>query len=216
MLDGFVPPLLVVGAGLLLAWFRQVYVERQGRRSLMGDLAVIAVVVCLAAFLELAMGRAPAYQHGPIRLWSGDIYSDQNSQQMFDPYSFTHTIHGAAFYGLTRLVLGPVPIGLSVIIALTLEAAWEAYENADQVINRYRAETISLGYFGDSVLNSLADILACAVGLLLAWRLPAFATVSWIVTVELILALWIRDSLTLNIIMLIHPVDAIKAWQVGA
>ncbi len=215
MLDGFVPPLLVVGAGLLLGWFRQVYVDRRGRRTLTGDLAVIAAVVCLAAVLELAMGRAPVYQHGPIRVWSGDVSSDQNSQQVFDPYSLTHVTHGAAFYGLTRLVLGPAAIGPSAIIAITLEAAWEAYENTDTVINRYRTETISLGYFGDSVLNSLADVLACAVGLLLAWRLPTLATVSWIVAVELVLALWIRDNLTLNIIMLIHPIDAIKAWQMG-
>jgi uncharacterized protein DUF2585 len=217
MLDGFVPPLLVAGTGFLLVWFRQVYGERltfRWRRWII-DLGVIAAVVCLAAFLELAMGRAPTYEHGPIRPWSGDISSDQNSQQLFDPYSFTHAIHGAAFYGLTRLVLGPVPFGLSAIIAITLEAAWEVYENTDQVINRYRAETISLGYRGDSILNSLADILACVVGLLLARRLPAVATVSWVIAVELILALWIRDNLTLNIIMLIHPIDAIKAWQAG-
>jgi len=98
---------------------------------------------------------------------------------------------------------------------MTLEAALEVYENTDQVINRYRAETISLGYYGDSIINSLADMLACAAGLVLAWRLPRRVTVAWIIAVELILAFWIRDNLTLNIIMLIHPVDAIRAWQMA-
>ena len=162
------------------------------------------------------MGRAPTYRHGPVRIWSGDIHSDQNSQQIFDPYSFTHVIHGAAFYGLSRLILGKSNFGPTLIAIVTLEAAWEVYENTDQVVNRYRAETISLGYYGDSMLNSLVDIFACIAGLLIAWRRPAWVTVSWVVVVELFLALWIRDNLTLNIIMLIHPVQAIKAWQGGA
>ena len=116
----------------------------------------------------------------------------------------------------TVLVLGSPPIAVCAIVAITLEAAWEVYENTDQVINRYRAATISLGYFGDSVINSFADMLACLAGVLLAWRLPTMVTVAWVVAVEVILAIWIRDNLTLNIIMLIHPVDAIRAWQMGA
>lgn len=212
MLDGVVPPLLIAGEALLLTAFRQIYVKRQRRLS---DLAIIAAVVCTAVFLELEMGRTPAYQHGPVRFWSGDINSDQNSQQVFDPYTFTHVIHGAAFYGLTRLIPGLAPFGLSAIAAVGLEAAWEVYENTDQVIDRYRAETISLGYSGDSVVNSVSDILACIAGFLLAWCLPAFVTVGWVVSTELILAYWIRDNLTLNIIMLIHPIDAIRTWQLG-
>ena len=205
-----------MSGSLLLTAFRQFFSTGQGRRRWLGDVLIIAAVICLAMFLELKMGRTVRYQHGPVRLWSGDIRSDQNSQQVFDPYTLTHVIHGAAFYGLTRLILGSASFGLGAIVAITLEAAWEAYENTNQVINRYRAETISLGYYGDSVINSLADMLACAAGLLLAWRLPRIVTVAWVVAVELSLAFWIRDNLTLNIIMLIHPIDAIRAWQMGA
>jgi uncharacterized protein DUF2585 len=216
MLDGVVPPLLVAGGSLLLTAVRQFFVKRHGRRGLLGDVMIIVAVIGLAVFLEVKMGRNLTYQHGPVRVWSGDIRSDQNSQQLSDPYTLTHVIHGAAFYGLTRLMLGATPFGLCAIIAITLEAAWEVYENTNQVINRYRAETISLGYYGDSVINSLADMLACIAGLLLAWRLPTRVTLAWIVAVELTLAFWIRDNLTLNIIMLIHPIDAIRAWQMGA
>jgi len=215
MLDGLVPPLLIVGMSLLLTAFRQIYARQQRTLGWPGDLAIVAFVICLAAFLEVKMGRNLSYQHGPVRLWSGDINSDQNSQQVFDPYTLTHVIHGAVFYGLTRLALGSPPIAVYAIVAMTLEAAWEVYENTDQVINRYRAATISLGYFGDSVINSFADMLACLAGVLLAWRLPTMVTVIWVVAVEVILAIWIRDNLTLNIIMLIHPVDAIRAWQMG-
>jgi len=177
MLDGVVPPLLITVAGLTLLAGRQLYVTRHGRRGFLGDVAIATAVVSLAIILEFTMGRSPTYQHGPVRLWSGDIRSDQNSQQIFDPYSFTHVVHGAAFYGLTRLALRSAPIGLAAVVVVTLEAAWEVYENTDQVVNRYRAATISLGYYGDSVINSVADILACMAGFLLAWRRPALVTV---------------------------------------
>jgi hypothetical protein len=215
MLDGVVPPLLVAATALLLTGVRQIYVKAGGRRRALADVAVMTAVVCFTAFLELEMGRTPAYEHGPARLWSGDIHSDQNSQQVFDPYTFTHIEHGAIFYGLTRTLLRSAPLASCAIVAITLESAWEVYENTDRVINRYRAATISLGYYGDSVVNSMADILACVVGLVLAWRLPKSVTVLWVVGVEAMLAFWIRDNLTLNIIMLIHPIAAIKTWQMG-
>ena len=111
----------------------------------------------------------------------GDVNSDQSSQQIFDPYSFTHVIHGALFYGLTHAVMGPASLGARAAVALALESAWEVYENTDTVINRYRAATIALGYYGDSVTNSVADILACLLGFVLTRRLAWWWTVSWVV-----------------------------------
>ena len=128
----------------------------------------------------------------------------------------THLIHGAAFYGLTRLAFGPASVGVRALVAIGLESCWEAYENTDTVVNRYRAATISLGYYGDSLINSLADIVACGLGFLLAWRLPRAATFGWVIAVEIMLAFWIRDNLTLNIIMLVHPFAVIRRWQMGA
>lgn len=220
MLDGLVPPLVVCGVSLALTAGRR-YRAASGPRGIQGDLAIVAAIVVVAMILELEMGRTPTYRNGPVRLWSGDISSDQNSQQIFDPYSFTHVIHGAAFYGLTRLLpgaltLGTLSLGTTAIIVVTVEAAWEVYENTDQVINRYRAATVSLGYYGDSLINSLFDILACLGGLLLAWRRPAWVTLGWVVAVEIVLAIAIRDNLTLNLIMLIHPVQAIRIWQLRA
>ena len=215
MLDGIVPPLLVLGLGVALALSRRRFFTERANAPVVA-LVIASALIALALFLELKMGRPATYQHGPVRVWSGDIHSDQNSQQIFDPYSFTHVIHGALFYGLSRLILGKTSFTTALITTVTLEAAWEVYENTDQVVNRYRAETVSLGYYGDSILNSFVDILACIGGLLIAWRRPAWVTLSWIVVVEVILAIWIRDNLTLNIIMLIHPVPAIKAWQAGA
>jgi hypothetical protein len=174
------------------------------------------MVIGAAAGAELGMGRPAVYRRGPVRLWSGNVHSDQNSQQIADPYTFTHVIHGAAFYALTTLVRPASPAAARLVATAVLESVWEVYENTDAVINRYREATISLGYFGDSVINSVCDILACLCGFWLTRRLPARATVAWVIVTEAILALWIRDNLTLNILMLIYPIDAIKSWQMGA
>lgn len=214
MLNGVVPPLIVVMAGLALAAFRAWRRSAHGWSDL-GDVAICMAVIAVAIGLELEMGRSPTYRQGPVRLWSGDINSDQNSQQVLDPYSFTHVIHGAGLYGLTRLLPGAPAFGPTATAVLTVEAAWEAYENTDQVINRYRAETVSLGYYGDSALNSVSDIVTCLAGLVLAWRRRWWVTLSWVIAVELVLAYSIHDSLALNIIMLISPVEAIKRWQMG-
>jgi len=214
MLDGVVPPLLIALSAILLFWIRrQVPLLKGDWRA---DLAVALCIVLVTASLEVAMGRSPMYRHGPVRMWSGDINSDQNSQQITDPYTFSHVIHGALFYGLTHLAMGPASFGTRAVVALTIEGAWEAYENTDTVINRYRAGTIALGYYGDTVLNSIADIVACMLGFVLASRLRWWWTVSWVVATEILLAIAIRDNLTLNVIMLIRPIEAIRKWQMGA
>ena len=214
-LDGAIPPLLVLAASVVLVVLRRI-APRSSRRTNVGDFAIAAAIVLVGMLLEEQMGRTPFYKNGPVRLWSGDITSDQNSQQISDPYTFTHVIHGAAFYGLTRLIPATRVLGPALIATITLETAWEAYENTDTVINRYRAETVSLGYYGDSMLNSFCDIVSCLVGFALAWRRRAWITLSWVVVVEVVLALWIRDNLTLNILMLIYPIPWIKQWQMGA
>lgn len=213
-LDGIVPPLLVAAAAAALSWARRRFV-RTRVSPWVGDLAIALAIVGVTASLELAMGRSTSYAHGPVRLWVGDVNSDQNSQQVADPYTFSHVIHGALFYGLTHLTMAPASAGARVIVAVAIEGAWEAYENTDTVINRYRAATIALGYYGDSVLNSIADMIACLIGFALASRFRWWWTVSWVVATEILLAIAIRDNLTLNILMLIHPFDAIRKWQLG-
>jgi Protein of unknown function (DUF2585) len=210
-LDGFVPPLIVIGATLAAVLARFGVAGRPWRV----DAAAAVLLTLLTGGLERQMGRPLTYRNGPVRAWSGDISSDQNSQQVADPYTFTHITHGALFYGLTRLVLPSASVGPRFVLAIGLEGAWEAYENTRTVIERYRAVTISLGYFGDSVLNSVCDIVACMIGFWLTARLPRWATIGWIVVVEVALAFWIRDNLTLNILMLVYPLDAIRTWQAG-
>jgi hypothetical protein len=215
MLDGIVPPLIVFVVAALLMWGRSWYLRRHRGRKRRADAVIVIALVVITATLEIGMGRSLAYENGPVRLWVGDVNSDQNSQQLSDPYSFTHVIHGALFYGLTYVAMGPASIGARAVVAVAIESAWEAYENTDTVINRYRAATIALGYYGDSVANSVADIVCCAIGFVLARRLAWWWTVSWVVATEIALAIAIRDNLTLNIIMLIRPMEAIKQWQLG-
>jgi hypothetical protein len=215
-LDGLVPPLLVLAwAAALLAGRR--FIRRRESRSpppVWTDVAIAALIVGLGVALLLAMGRPLAYEHGAVRLWSGDVQSDQNSQQLADPYTLTHVTHGVLLFWLVGLARG-IRTGTRVILALALETAWEVLENTDMVIQRYRAATVSLGYYGDSVLNTLGDVLAAAVGCLLAASLPVWLLLAGIALLEGVLALWIRDNLTLNVLMLLRPIEAIRRWQLG-
>jgi Protein of unknown function (DUF2585) len=174
-----------------------------------------AALIGLAGAAELAMGRKLWGVSGQPGIWSGNIWSEHNSQYMTDPYTFSHLTHGVLWYALLSLVAKQLPVRMRFVLAVGLEAAWEVFENTDMVIERYRAATISLNYYGDSVMNSMCDILASVAGFVLAALLPARLTIVAAVVLEIALALWIRDSLLLNLLMLIRPIQAIRTWQLG-
>ena len=172
-----------------------------------------AGIFLLVAGGELAMGRLLLGPDGRFGWWEGNIWSKENSQRFADPYSFSHITHGILFFGFFWLVARRVRLPYRFLMALVLEASWEILENSPLIIERYRHTTIAIGYRGDSVLNSMSDILMMCLGFLLAARLPVWACVAAILVMEIGCAVVIRDNLTLNIIMLIHPFAAIKAWQ---
>lgn len=177
---------------------------------------VVATVVILAAaaIILALMGRRGFCEAGDLRIWSSDIYSEHNSQHFLDPYTFTHVLHGFGLYAILWWIMGRwAGAAVRGILALGLESLWEIVENTETVIGRYREGTIALGYYGDSIVNSMGDILACAAGYLIAFLIPAWASVVVVLAVEMILVLWIRDSLLINIIMLVHPIEAIRTWQ---
>ena len=175
----------------------------------------VAALVAATVGIELAMGRVPICECRYVRLWHGVVFSSENSQHLTDWYTFTHVIHGVAFYALLWLAARRLPTGTRFVLAVLIEAAWEVLENTPFIIERYRAVTISLDYYGDSILNSVADIVAVMLGFEIARRIPVWASVSFVFVTEVALALAIRDNLTLNILMLGYPIEAIKVWQDG-
>ncbi len=182
------------------------------RNALLASLALIAIAMAII----YAMGHPLICKCGTVKLWHSGRGDSEMSQHIADWYTYSHVLHGVIFYWIISLVAaGRLSVAARLLLAVFIEASWEVLENTPFIINRYRAVTISRNYFGDSVINSTFDILAMMVGFYLAARLPAWITVALIIAVELALLILIRDNLLLNIIMLVHPVDAIRTWQAG-
>ena len=177
---------------------------------------IICLMVMVVATLILWLqGRVWWCQVGDYLPWAWNIWSAHNSQHVIDPYSFTHILHGVLEFWLIGLIFKKLPMAWRLLLAMVIESSWEVVENTTYMIDRYRAATISLDYFGDSIINSVADILCCAIGFTIAYKLRFGKSLVLFLTTEAILIATIRDSLIINIIMLIYPIEAIKHWQIG-
>jgi uncharacterized membrane protein YjdF len=182
--------------------------------------AVLIVLIFVATALQLRYQGRSWWCGCRSSVWTSEAWSSLTSQTFLDPYSFTHLLHGFMLAGLLLLVFRfvvkrNVPTSWRLVIAMTLEALWEILENTNAVIDRYREATAALGYHGDSVVNSLGDMLCCGAGLLIARKLGWLRSLPIFIATEIVLLFWIRDSLIVEIIMLIYPLDAIKGWQLA-
>ena len=178
-------------------------------------LLVAAALIAVQALVLYAFGQPPICRCGYVKFWHGVVLSPENSQHLTDWYSFTHLIHGFLFYFLFSLVAPRAPVALRFMLAIGIEAGWEILENSPIIIDRYRRTALAQGYTGDSIINSVADTLTMALGFLIARKLPVMITVGVAVALELIVGAVIHDNLTLNVIQLINPFEAISRWQAG-
>ncbi len=190
-------------------WFKNLSIQK----------VVIITIVLLAihALILHFMGQVWIFKGGYVKVWQGIVSSSENSQHISDWYTFSHLIHGFVFYFILWLLnkKWPIPFAYRLFLAIGIEAAWEIFENTDFIINRYREVTISLDYYGDSIVNSVSDIIAMIVGFIAARKIPVWLSIALIIAMEVFVGWYIRDNLTLNIIMLIYPLDAIRTWQMG-
>jgi Protein of unknown function (DUF2585) len=182
------------------------------RRRLVPIIATVLVPLAMIVLLR-AEGRRILCACGQFAMWVSDWCSSNTSQQLLDPYSFTHVLHGFLFFWLITLLFKRMPRAWQFLLALLLESAWEVFENTSFVINKYRTETAALGYQGDTIVNSLGDLACALVGFVIARQLGVRRSLIVFVLVEAILIFWIHDSLLLQIMMLVRPVEAIKLWQ---
>lgn len=175
---------------------------------------VVTFVIILAQVLsQYLMGRIWICECGYVKLFEAGVNTPGNSQHLFDWYTPSHIIHGFLFYGLGWLVLRKQPITAKLSLAALIEAAWEILENSPIVIDRYRTATMAIGYTGDSILNSGMDMVAMIAGFFFAARVPVWLTVVIALGFEVLTAIIIRDNLTLNVLMLVWPIEAVKTWQ---
>ena len=187
---------------------------RESKRNRLLQIVATGLVFLLMIVLLRGLGRMFfCATCGQFAVWVGDTCSSSTSQQLFDPYSFTHVLHGFLFFWLVALLFRRLPAAWQLWVALLLEAAWEVFENTKFVIDKYRTETAALGYTGDTIVNSLGDLACALAGFLLARQLGVRRSLIVFALVELVLILWIRDSLLLQILMLVRPVAALKSWQ---
>jgi hypothetical protein len=190
-----------------------------GRMSLSRTqtILLVASIIAAAALALYLMGHPLICKCGYVKLWHFDVESAENSQHLIDWYTPSHIIHGFIFYWLLWLASRWVPLsfGMRLVLAVAIEASWEVIENIDFVINHYREMTISLNYYGDSVINSVSDVLFMVLGFFLAARMPVWLTVVIAIALEVFIGAMIRDNLTLNVLMFLWPLDSVLQWQQG-
>jgi hypothetical protein len=175
------------------------------------SILVIGLMVCVLS----AEGRIWWCKAGDGAIYINDAWSSHTSQHLFDPYSFTHVLHGVMYFWIGWLLFSKLSTNWRFLIAIIAAASWEVLENSSFIIEKYRENTASLDYFGDSIVNSIGDVLCCALGFWITVKLGRWRSLVFFILVEIVLLLWIRDSLLLNIIMLIYPSEGLKHWQIG-
>lgn len=163
----------------------------------------------------LWLGQPAFCECGFVKFWEGEIFSQGNSQHIADWYTFSHIIHGFLFYAIARYLFPKKSFPIWLLVAVIAEVSWEIFENTPMVINHYRQQALAVGYTGDSILNSVFDVLWMVLGFIIAYKVPVKVSIFIVIAMELFVLYFVRDNLTLNIINLIYPFEFLNKWQAG-
>ena len=175
----------------------------------------VAALLLSQALILYFFGQPLVAASGDIRLWVGEALGPDNSQHLSDWYTLSHIIHGILFYWALSYFFPNLPVGVRLLIAAGIEVGWELFENTPWLIEHYRQQALAQGYTGDSIINSVSDTVAMVAGFFAARRLPVWGSVALVVALEAVALYFIRDSLALNIINLVYPLEFIYTWQSG-
>lgn len=177
---------------------------------------IAGILFVLTGLLEYLFHRPVFGPDGRFAFWNTSIWSNECSQRLADPYSFSHIVHGIVFYGVLWLCFRKATVAARFLTTVIAGCAWEVVENLPFIIERFRVANAALGYNGDSIMNSLSDVVMMAFGFWIAWKFTPWKSIAATLVMEIGCALWVRDNLTLQFAMLLHPVKAVQNWQNAA
>lgn len=172
-------------------------------------------VVVTATLLWLAGHDAVWWSSSYPAIWSSEVWSRSNSQHPLDPYTLTHTMFGILCFWTFSLIAKGSPLSRRFLFAIIAACVWELCENSMLFIERFRHATAAADYMGDALVNSATDIAACGVGFMFAVKIKTRTSVLIFIAVELLTAIWVRDNLLLNVLMIVCPIEGVKNWQIG-
>lgn len=171
------------------------------------------LLVGLMGAMELWLGRNLACPCG-IKLWHSVISNYGNSQHLFDWYSMVHVLHGLAYYWLVTLFdrKNKLSIIQKFVIAVFLSCAFEVIENTKWIIAAYRSHYSTFHYTGDSVVNSIGDVISVSIGFWVTTKAKLWMSITFFCVDVILIVYALNTVITSNTIIILDKIQHMKFW----